>query len=139
MAKIKLEFDGFSEMIKEFERMEKDVRPVVNKALKKSFEYVTDGIQTAIPQHRRSGRTEDSLITDPNVLWSGNVAEIPVGFKLSNGGLASQFLIYGAKASITGVPYRAPDMKLYNAILGSATKKKIAEIQKEVFEGEIAR
>lgn len=139
MAKIKLEFEGFDQMIKEFERMEKDMKPAVNKALKKSFEYVTDGIQTTIPQHRRSGRTEDSLITDPEISWSGNMAEIPVGFKLSNGGLASQFLIYGAKASITGVPYRAPDMKLYNAILGSATRKKIAEIQKEVFEEELTR
>ena len=53
------------------------------------------------------------------------------GFKISDGGLASIFLMYGTK--IHGQPHVSPDKKLYNAIFGATTKKKIQEIQAQAF------
>ena len=138
MARIKIDFDGFDEMLKQFEQMEKDLKPAVEKALEASFDVVTPGIKSVIPSHRVSGATEESLIKTPQVEWSGNVGEVKVGFDLGDE-IASQFLIYGAKASATGVPYRAPDMRLWNAVHGSAVTKKVAEVQKEVFERELMK
>ena len=138
MARIKIEFDGFDEMLKQFEEMEKDIKPAVEEALKESFNVVTPGIRSIIPSHHHTGATEDSLIQTPVVEWNGNVGEIRVGFDLRKE-VASQFLIYGAKASVTGTPYRPPDMKLWNAIFGSQTKKKVAEIQSEVFGRELLK
>lgn len=134
MANIKIEFDGLEKMLKKYERMEKDIKPAVNRALKESFEVVTPRVEAAIAPHKQTGRTQDSLIKSPNVQWEGNVAAVNVGFKISDGGIASQFLIYGASASITGVPYRAPDRKLYESIFGQAISRRIREIQKKAFE-----
>lgn len=133
MSKIKIEFDGLNEILKKYERMERDIKPAVNRALKESFEAVTPGIASAIAPHRRTGRTEESIYKNPVVEWNGNIGSVNVGFDLQNGGMASQFLIHGANASARGVPYRPPDMKLYNAVFGSATKRRIREIQKTVF------
>lgn len=138
MARLKIDFDGFDKMLKQFDEMEKDIKPAVEKALEASFDVVTPGIKAIIPEHHRSGATEDSLIKTPKVEWDGNIAEVKVGFDLKKE-IASQFLLYGAKASVTGVPYRAPDMKLWNAIFGSAITKKVAEVQKETFEGELMK
>lgn len=138
MARLKIDFDGFDEMLKQFEKMEKDLKPAVEKALEASFDVVTPGVKAIIPEHHRSGATEESLFTTPQIVWNGNVAEVKVGFDLTKE-IASQFLIYGAKASMTGVPYRAPDMRLWNAIFGSAITKKVAETQKEIFEGELLK
>ncbi len=133
MARMRIEFDGFEKFLEEIERQEKDIKPAVNKALEKTFDVVQSGVEQTIPPHHRSGATEDSMYKTPVVEWTGNVAEVKVGFNLSEN-VTSQFLIYGAKASITGVPYRPPDMKLWNAIFGSAVTKRIEEIQRNVFE-----
>lgn len=138
-VKMKVEFDGFDKFIEEFERQEKSLKPAVEKALEETFKAVTPGIKQAIVPHHQTGLTEDSLIKTPKVEWTGNVGEMKVGFSVREGGIASQFLLYGAKASVTGTPYRPPDMKLWNAVFGSAVKKKVADIQKTVFEEELLK
>lgn len=134
MANIKIEFDGLEKMLKKYERMEKDIKPAVNRALKESFGTVTPGIKAAIAPHRQTGRTEDAIYSSPDVQWNGYIGHVNVGFDLNNGGMASQYLIHGASASITGVPYRAPDRKLYESIFGQAISRRIREIQKKAFE-----
>lgn len=133
MARMRIEFDGFERFLEEIERQEKDLRPAVNKALEKTFDVVQSGVKQTIPPHHRSGATEESMYKTPLVEWTGNVAEVKVGFDLSET-VTSQFLIYGAKESVTGVPYRKPDMALWNAIFGSAVTRRIEEIQRSVFE-----
>ena len=136
-VKFKVEFDGFDNMIEEFERREKDLKSTVEKALVETFNVVSPGVESAIRPHRQSGSTEESLIEIPVVEWNGNVASIKVGFDLHEE-VASQFLIYGAKANPAyGLPYRSPDMKLWNALFGSAVKKRIEEAQRKVFEREL--
>lgn len=139
MAKIKIEFDGFEKMIKQLEEMEVAVEPAIEKALKESFRVITPGIEQAIRPHKESGLTESSLEKNPVVLWNGNEASIDVGFRIHKGGIASQFLLYGAKASATGTPYRPPDMQLWDSIFGSETTKKVHEVQEDVFLKEIEK
>lgn len=138
MARIKLEFDGLDEMVKRLEEQGKNLKSTANEALEETFKAVTPGIKAIIPSHRFTGATESSLITSPTVVWNGNVGEVKVGFDL-NKEISSQFLIYGAKASVTGVPYRKPDMKLWNAIFGTSITREIEKIQKEVFERELMK
>lgn len=133
MAKIKIEFDGLDKILEKYEKMEKNLKPVVTRALEESFNDVTPGIEKAMKPHHRTGDTEESIFKNPDVEWNGNVGSVNVGFDLNNGGMPSQYLIYGARESKSGIPERPPDMKLYNAIFGKETKRKIENIQKKVF------
>lgn len=103
------------------------LKKTVEQALEESKEYVTEKLHQEMPKHHRTGRTEASIDDDSGVEWRGTIAEIKVGFKISNGGLASIFLMYGT-------PRMQPDKKLYNDVYGAATSRKIQEIQREVFE-----
>ena len=103
------------------------LKKTVEQALEESKEYVTEKLHQEMPKHHRTGRTEASIDDDSGVEWRGTIAEIKVGFKISDGGLASIFLMYGT-------PRMQPDKKLYNDVYGLATSRKIQEIQREVFE-----
>lgn len=131
MAKITIEFDGFDEALKRFEEMEKDLKPVVEKALKETHRVMTPGIKSAIAPHHMTGDTEGSLRESPKVKWNGNVGEIGVGFDISNDGLPSVFLMYGT-------PTMRPDMKLWDAVFGNAITKKVSDIQKNIFMEELS-
>ena len=139
MARIKIDFDGFDDMVKRFDEMEKDLNSAVEKALEASFDVVTPKLRATLPPHRVTGATEESLIQRPVVKWKGNVAEVKVGFDLTKD-VTSQFLIYGAKANAEhNIPKRQPDMKMYEAIFGTDTAKKVSEIQREIIEGELMK
>ena len=131
MAKITIEFDGFDEALKRFEEMEKDLKPVVEKALEKTHRIMTPGIESAITPHHMTGRTEASLHSTPKVKWIGNVGKIDVGFNISKGGLPSIFLMYGT-------PKMRPDMKLWDAFFGSNVKKKVSDAQKRIVMEELS-
>lgn len=103
------------------------LKKTVEQALEESKEYVTEKLHQEMPKHHRTGRTEASIDDDSGVEWRGTIAEIKVGFKISDGGLASIFLMYGT-------PRMQPDKKLYNDVYGAATSRKIQEIQRDVFE-----
>ena len=79
-----------------------------------------------------SHETARSLKRTAAVEWNGTVAEIGIGFKISQGGLPSIFLMYGT-------PKIQPDKNLYAAIYGSKTKKEVKTIQEDIFAEEIAK
>ena len=86
---------------------------------------ITEEAAEAIKKHHLTGDTEKSLIDKPSVEWSGMQAEMNVGFKIRDGGLASIFLMYGT-------PKIKKDQQLYNAFRGSKMKKRIKEVQEVV-------
>ena len=131
-AKMELKFTGMKEYIKRLEKMDKDLKKVTENALKASSAEITPGIHKGISPHNLTGATEGSIVNDKKVEWTGETAEIKVGFRISNGGLASIFLMYGT-------PTIAPDKALYDSIYGSSTKSKVRKKQKEVFEKGILR
>ena len=134
--KFKLEFDGMMEMIYELESLNGDLKSTTESALKATFGAVTPGIKSAMNSSRynfnRTGRTKGSLVNAPKVEWQGTIGEVPIGFDIENGGLASIFLMYGT-------PHIAPDRNLYNSIFGAKIRKQVAEVQREVFDKRIAR
>ncbi len=130
--KLTIDFKGFDEYMEKLERLGSDTKALTEKALKASFEKVTPGIGSAIDNHKRTGTTKKSLVTDSQVKWQGTVGRVEVGFDIPNGGLASIFLMYGT-------PRMEPDMNLYNSIYGSKVKKQVRKVQKEIFDEELRR
>lgn len=130
--KMRLEFTGFEEMAERLDKLGGDLKKTTEKALIETHELLTPKIEEAFRQHdvKYSHDTMKSLKKDAKVEWNGSTAEIGVGFKISEGGLPSIFIMYGT-------PRMDPDKKVYNAIYGN--KKKVRELQEKIFAEEIAK
>ena len=107
------------------------MKKAVTNALVASKEYVNPLIEQAVSSSNlpakgeySSGGTKQSLDKSNDVEWSAMTGTIKVGFDFSKSGLKSIFLMYGT-------PKMNPAKGLKNAIYGTQTKKKIAEIQSE--------
>lgn len=143
--KITLDFPGIKETIEKFEKMDLAIGPAVSEALQESYNYVTSHLEDQIEQHRRTGKTAESLLKNEKVQVEGTTYFINVGFDVSNGGLASIFLMYGSpkhkvtrysgkKKSTWDHPGMDADAFLYDLVFGKTTKQEIEKIQKKTFE-----
>ncbi len=130
--KLRIEFEGFEEVIQRLSSLEGNIKKTTENALKSAHKYVTKNAEEAIRPHRDTGQTEESLIKEAKVEWVGTVASIPTGFSIRRGGLASIMLMYGT-------PRMQKDQKLYNAFFGRKTQKQIQEIEAEHYYQEIRR
>lgn len=117
----------FSEYGEKLEAIGGNLKRATEEALEKSKDYVDGELHKQMVKHNRSHKNDKSIQDNAKVVWNGSKAEINVGFDIEHGGLASIFLMYGT-------PRANKDQKLYNAVYGSATKKKITEIQQKIFE-----
>lgn len=125
-TKLTVDFANFEEYAEKMDRLGGDLKAATNKALEESKELVDKQLQEAMESHKRTGQTEGTIMIDAQVEWSGTIASVNVGFDIAHGGLASVFLMYGT-------PRMQPDKNLYNAIYGRTTKKKVKELQEEIF------
>lgn len=143
--KITLSFPGMKETLERFEKMNLAVGPAVTEALQESYNYVTSHLEDQIEQHHRTGKTAESLLKNEKVQVDGTTYFVHVGFDVSNGGLASIFLMYGSpkhkitrysgkKKSTWNHPGMDADAVLYDLVFGKTTKQEIEKIQKKVFE-----
>ena len=130
--KLRLEFTGFEEMAERLDKLGGDLKKTTEKALIETHKLLTPKVEEAFKRHdvKYSHSTMKSLKKDPKVEWNGSTAEIGVGFKTSEGGFPSIFIMYGT-------PRMQPDKKLYNSIYGN--KKKVKELQEGIFAEEIAK
>lgn len=78
-----------------------------------------------LPAHGKysQGGTRDSLSRSTSVDWSGNIAELPLGFNLSED-ITSIFLMYGT-------PKMPPVNGLYAAMYGPAAQRTAKKKQEE--------
>lgn len=140
--KFKLEFDGLEEMMEQFENLETDIIPVVEKALKASHEYITPLIHEKMKaQYMPSGgkymggrtiaKEDKQIIDEPHIEWQGLKGTIDVGFSLDEG-IVPIFLINGTKNmnAVKG---------LKNTIYGKKTQEEIAKIQEDIFSRELEK
>ena len=127
-----MQFDGFTDVIHQLEQLEVDVRETVTDALQEAGQLVTEQARAAIQPHERTGKTEASLRENPTVEWTGTEAAVNVGFDINNGGLPSIFLMYGT-------PRMKKDIKLYNAVYGAETKKKIEQIERDALNAAVEK
>ena len=122
MAKNQLRLDtsGMDSLLMKLMRLEHETaKETVEASLKKVGQKVNDDTRNAVrkenlPAHGKysHGDTARSVETDPEVLWEGMKASIPVGFNFNLPG-AGGFLIAGRKPSlITGTPKMEPVREL---------------------------
>lgn len=138
MAKAKFDFSAVEDMAKKLNAIDSELtKQAVEKSLQRAQHLVTEQTKAAMAKHKEYSRkkadsTENSIFDDGVVEWTADtVASINVGFDLNKSGLVSIFLMKGTK--LHGQPHIEPDRELYNAIYGSATKKKIQAIAQEEF------
>ena len=77
MAKIKLEFAGFDEVLKKLNTLDADTKAITTEALQASFDIVTAKADKAVAKGNlpaggkySSGGTENSLIRELNITWT---------------------------------------------------------------------
>ena len=134
MAKnrISIDFDGFNVLKKQLDEIGGNAtQRAVESALKASQQVIAEQVENAIEPHTLTGKTKKSIVSNSPVEWTGDTASVGVGFDISGGGLPSIFLMYGT--TVHGQPHITPDMNLFNAIYGNATKKRVTEIQENAF------
>lgn len=124
--KLSIDFKGFEEYAERLEKLGGNLKETVDKALQESAELVNEQLHDEMKRHNRTWDTDKSIRDDARVEWSGNIGSIDVGFDIAHGGLPSIFLMYGT-------PRMNKDQKLYNAVYGAATKRKVKELQEQIF------
>ena len=144
-----IDYSAIAELAERFDKLGGDLQEVATKALEFIPDEINPQLQTAIAQHRRTGKTAASIVHDQKVKWEGTIATIAVGFDLKAGGFPSIFLMYGtarhAPSNQYGGPYggvipaKAADKKLFDAIYGNRTQKTITEEQQKIFTEEIEK
>lgn len=138
MAKMQITFDGFERLAAEVDRVTGQLEKAVDDALNETFDIVQHETESASAIYATKGGGRKGYATgnmyraiksDDGVKWKGSVAEVGVGFDFSkNGGFHSIFVMYGT-------PRMAKDAKVYNAIKGTRTKKRVYEAQEKVMRG----
>lgn len=130
--KMRLEFTGFEEYAERLDKLGGDLKKTTEKALIETHKLLTPKVEEAFRKHdvKYSHDTMKSLKKDARVEWDGSVAAIGVGFKISEGGYPSIFIMYGT-------PRMQPEKKVYNSIYGN--RKKVRELQERIFAEEIAK
>lgn len=131
MAKMKIEFEGFDELMKRFQELEKDAKPATEEALTKAHAIATAKAAAAARQlpaggKYSTGRMAASLKTDAKITWNGTEASVDVGFNIKKGGLPSIFMMYGT-------PRYMKVQAMYDAFYGSDTEGEIINAEKEIF------
>ena len=130
--KLSIDFKAFADRAEILDKLGGNLKGTVDQILTESKALVNDSLHAEMIKHHRSGHTEASIRDDARVEWEGLTARINVGFDIANGGLPSIFLMYGT-------PRMQKDQRLYNAVYGSTTKKKIKKLQTEMFDEAIKK
>lgn len=136
MAKMDITFSGFSDLMYQLDKMGGDLKAAANEALEETGKIVqTNLVKAAAPYARKgggkgyaTGAMYRAIKRTYKVYWNGNVAEVGVGFDLTQkGGYHSIFIMYGT-------PRINKDTKVYNAIKGTKTRKSIASAQEKAMQ-----
>ena len=130
--KLSIDFAAFAEQAEILEKVGGNLNDTVDTILEESKDLVNAQLHAEMLKHHRTGQTELSIRDGAKVEWEGMTAKIAVGFDIANGGLPSIFLMYGT-------PRMQKDQQLYNAVYGSSTKRKIKELQSQIFDAAIKK
>jgi len=137
MARMSIEFDGFKELAEQIDKAGGQLEKAVDEALEETFDIVQTETQHASSIYAAKGGGQKGYATGAmyraiksgeGVQWKGSVAEVGVGFDFGKkGGYHSIFIMYGT-------PRMAKDTKVYNAIKGIKTRKRVYEAQQKTMQ-----
>jgi hypothetical protein len=135
--KMSVDFNGVDKYLAQLKKIDGAAQKAIDSALIATQELIADKAAAAMAPHNQTHVTADQIIRDGDVIWTGDTAEIAVGFKISdeNGelpGLPSIFIMYGTETgnqeAITA------DKALYEAVYGKKTKAEARKLQQEAFD-----
>ena len=143
--KMSVDFKGLDDYIKRLESIDESaVKRAFDSALLATEQVVKESVTAAMQTHNETGTTAGTIISGKQPEWTQSTGKAPVGFdigdtdhKQKDDRLASVFLMYGTK--VHGQPHEAPDRKLYEAVYGAATRRKVRKIQEQAFDKVLRR
>lgn len=125
---LKLQLEGFEELITKLEGLQGNVKGAVTDSLEQAAETIEWDTKDAVKDANlpakgvySRGDTEKSIVENAKVTWSGTLAEIGVGFDFDKPG-AGGYLI-------TGTPRMKPDYALQRIY---KKKKYMTQIQNDM-------
>ena len=128
---INIDYSSFAEFAERLDELGANLQKVMTDSIEQAAETVQWDTQDAIAEANlpatgtfSRGATEDSLIKDPRVVWSGLVGEIGVGFDITVPGSGGWL--------ITGTPKMRPDYALERIYAQKTYERKL---MKEIEEG----
>ena len=129
---------GFEEYIEKLDKLDADLKAIVTDALEQAAETIQDDTLDAVQKANLPaqgeyslGDTEDSIIRNAKVQWSGSIAEIPVGFDYTKPGAGGLL--------ISGTPKMEPASQLNKIYRGKRYMSQIHKDIADVFQDEIDR
>jgi hypothetical protein len=127
---LQINLNAFGELLTKLEGLEGSVEEAVTDAFIQAGETIGADTQDAVANANlpasgkySRGNTESAVVTNPEMEWSGTIAQIGVGFDYSKPG-AGGFLI-------TGTPRMRPDYALQKIY---TQKRYMNQIQKDMME-----
>lgn len=130
---LKLDTSGFEEVLKRLDGLGGDTHAAVEEVLGEASKRIHDDTVAAItkPNLPRQGKysdgqTMESIVSDANVTWEGDVAWIPAGFDFAKPG-AGGYLIKGRGSPTVMARVKA----LYDIYVG---KRYMTNLQNEMLE-----
>ena len=134
MARMEILFDGFVRLAQEVDRVTGQLEKAVDDALNETSDIIQTETRSASSiyatkgggrQGYATGAMYRSIVSENQVKWKGYTAEVNVGFDFGkHGGHHSIFIMYGT-------PKIPKDAKVYNAIRGTRTRKRVYEAQEK--------
>ena len=135
---LSIEGNIFAEYAEKIDRLGGDLKKVFTDALEQAAEEIQDDTIDAVAKSNlpaqgkySKGDTEDSIVRNAKVTWSGSVGEIPVGFDKTKPGAGGWL--------ITGTPRMRPDHELQAIYKQQKYANHIKKGMKEIFEDEVER
>lgn len=133
---LSIDFSNFAEYAERLDELNANLEEIFEDAMEQAAETVEwdimdamkDANLPALGKYSR-GSTEESVIRDAKVSWSGSVAEIPVGFDKTKPGAGGWL--------ITGTPKMRPNYKLEDIFGRNKYAKKIKKQIEEHLQEEI--
>ena len=123
---LEIDFSNFADFAEKLDKLNADLTKIIGDAMEQAAETVQDDTRDAVATANlpaggkySTGDTESSIISNPQVKWSGSLGEIGLGFDKTQPG-AGGFLI-------TGTPKMHPDYKLVEIFRSKKYVKKINE------------
>ena len=127
---MKLDMKDFQELVTIIAKKGEDAQEAADEALSAAADLIAENLTTAASPYAGRGRKGYATgkmygtILHERPEWSGSIATVRAGFRISDA-LESVFIMYGT-------PKIPKDTKVYNAIMGTKTRKEIQQKQEEI-------